>query len=398
LRPAADLLPGVSMTTVPTSTRPPLARIDELDGLRGILALWVAILHIISWCGLAPLAFPVPQLIKRLWNESSQGAVDTFIILSGFVISFLIHSRPQSYRQFMTGRFFRIYPVYFICLLLGFCSIGPFQYLLHHVSWQATNYFQPWLTPAADAQMARPYTHLLAHLTLLFGVIPEKILPNASVALLGPAWSITLEWQYYLVAPLLARLVYSRAALLLLGLVGAGGFILAHFWSNSFLPLKLPFFLVGIGSFHLYALAGRRKLPFNLAFAAVIVLVIIIAFSSQWMALALWTLVMACLLMNQKDEAPGSDPWARGLARLRRLLLHPILQQLGRISYPVYLIHLPIIIFLLLFLLHLQPAITSGMALTLLLLIGLPLILLAAWLLHQLVEKPLMRYGARFTR
>ena len=48
------------MTTPSITARQSPSRIDELDGLRGILALWVALIHIISWCGLAPLAFSLP--------------------------------------------------------------------------------------------------------------------------------------------------------------------------------------------------------------------------------------------------------------------------------------------------------------------------------------------------
>src|SRR5271170_6155223 len=181
------------MTThLSSPTRQPLFRIDELDGLRGILALWVALIHIISWCGLAPLAFPFPALAKRLWNDSAQGAVDVFIILSGFVITHLLYSRPQSYRQFMIGRFFRIYPVYLVCLLLGLSTIGFVSSMLDHAPWHNAPYFQAWLLPTVTAQSAHPLAHLVAHLTLLFGLIPEQLMPNASTTLLGPAWSITL--------------------------------------------------------------------------------------------------------------------------------------------------------------------------------------------------------------
>ena len=290
------------MTNNPITAKPSLSRIDELDGLRGILALWVALIHIISWCGLAPLAFAIPLAAKRLWDESAQGAVDIFIILSGFVITYLLNSRPQTYRQFMLGRFFRIYPVYFICLLLGWATIGAVSFILNHAPWHEIPYFQDWASPAAAAQSAHPFAHLWAHFTLLFGIIPEKIMPSASVTLLGPAWSITLEWQYYLLAPFLARWIFSRAGLLLLGLVCASGFILAHFWSAAFLPLKLPLFLVGIGSYHLFTNAPNwRMRPRFVATAVVATLTAVVSISWHWMALSVWTLVLGCLLLNPSE-------------------------------------------------------------------------------------------------
>ena len=386
------------MTVNSHIAKPALSRIDELDGLRGILALWVALIHIVAWCGMAPHAFPVPAIVKRFFDESSQGAVDVFIILSGFVITYLLGSRRQSYRQFMTGRFFRIYPVYLFCLLLGFSTIHFASSLLMHAPWHETPYFQEWLTPTVTAQAASPISHLLAHLTLLFGVIPEKMMPSASGTLLGPAWSITLEWQYYLLAPLLARLIFFRAGLLLLGLVGASGFFLSRYWSGSFLPVQLPLFLVGIGSYNLYRNAYRwRAVPDRVALAAVIIIAAVITISWHWMALTVWSLVLGCLFLNE-DAGQSHDFIRRRLGGLRRMLLRPALQWLGKISYPIYLVHWPVIIFLLVGLLHLQPEITPAAALTTLLVVGLPVIIFASWLLHKLVEKPLMQFGRKFTK
>jgi peptidoglycan/LPS O-acetylase OafA/YrhL len=387
---------------MPTHTSPiiklPFSRIDELDGLRGILALWVALIHIISWCGLAPLAFSIPATAKRLWDESAQGAVDVFIILCGFVITYLLYSRPQPYGQFMIGRFFRIYPVYLVCLLLGFSTVGFTSFLLNHASWRETPYFQAWLSPAATAQSTRPISHLLTHLTLLFGVIPEKIMPKASTTLLAPAWSITLEWQYYLLAPLLARLVFFRASWVLLGLVGASSFIFSHFWSDSFLPIKLPLFLVGIGSFHLYIHARRQQMSSRfITFSMLIIVASIVSISWHWMALTVWTLVFGCLILDAND-CQSDVFWGRWLGGLRKLLLKPALQELGKISYPLYLIHWPIIILLMFGLIHWQPDITSTRALIIMLFVGLPVILGAAFLLHQFIEAPMMKFGKRFSQ
>lgn len=386
------------MTNDLLATKRPLPRIDELDGLRGILALWVTVVHIISWCGLTPLAFPVWGLFKRLWSESAQDAVSVFIILSGFVISYLIHSQRQSYGRFMAGRFFRIYPVYLICLLLGFFSIGSVSFLLQHAPWHNNADFQDWMSAAAMAQTDRPIPHLLAHLTLLFGMIPEKIMPAAAYTLLGPAWSITLEWQYYLIAPLLARLVFYRGGWLLLAVIMAGGFVFSHFWTGSFLPLQIQWFLIGIGSFHLYMNEPLKQTnPKCLAFAVVIICAAAVAVSWHWMALCVWAVVLGSLLLAARTSVQ-TDGYARFLTGCRRQLNRPKLQWLGKISYPVYLVHWPVIIFLLTGILRCQPDMNPVLVLALIFIIGLPLILLSAWLLHIIVEKPMMKFGKKFNR
>ena len=234
-----------------SAAKPSSFRIDELDGLRGILAFWVALSHIFCWCGFALFPFALPGLFRstasRGWTQFSfaGGAVDTFIILSGFAISCMLHVRPQSYGRFMTGRFFRIYPVYLLCLLAGYATIHVMPGIVSAAAWRENEYFTLYVRPVIQAAQAHPAAHLLAHLSMLYGIIPERILPQAPVTLLAPAWSITLEWQYYLLAPFLAWFARRPAGLLVLGVVGCGTEVYEHFWSSAFLPEKLPLFLSG---------------------------------------------------------------------------------------------------------------------------------------------------------
>jgi peptidoglycan/LPS O-acetylase OafA/YrhL len=226
---------------------------------------------------------------------------------------------------------------------------------------------------------------------LLFGIIPEKILPQAPFTLLAPAWSITLEWQYYLLAPFLAWFVRRPVGLLALGIVGCVDMVYSHYWVGAFLPQKLPLFLVGIGSFHLYANAEYLKhfrLRLNV-FAALIAATLIVGW--HWLALLIWIIVFGCVLADQnlKNEKFLQIP--------RQFLLQPALQFVGKISYPLYLVHWPIIIFLMAGIISWRPDISAGTALVTMLAVGLPIILFASWLLHKWVEKPLMQYGKKFT-
>lgn len=81
---------GAAAQVDPTAAR----KLPELEGLRGLLALWVATSHILCWCGLAGL--PVPHLLSGLWANFvyAQPSVDVFVILSGFAIFHLLHEKP----------------------------------------------------------------------------------------------------------------------------------------------------------------------------------------------------------------------------------------------------------------------------------------------------------------
>ena len=373
-------------------------RIDELDGLRGILALWVALSHIFCWCGYSQWPFALPHLLnstaQKSWVQFSfaAAAVDTFIILSGFAISYMLHSRPQTYGQFMTGRFFRIYPVYLVCLLSGFLTFHAIPSIIDSVSWHDNEYFNLYMRPVLASELAHPATHLVSHLTLLFGLIPDKLLPGGAFSLVPPAWSITLEWQYYLLAPFLAWFARRPAGLIVLGIISCGEHVYSHFWSAAFLPERLPLFLIGIGSYHLYASSDRWKHSrYRLQIlAAALAAVLIVDWHS--LALFIWICVFSGVLADE------GNPAERLLFPIRRFLLKRPLQFVGAISYPLYLVHWPVIVGSMAFLVIWQPGISSGGALGIMLAVTLPAILTVAWLLHILVEKPLMQFGKRFTR
>jgi peptidoglycan/LPS O-acetylase OafA/YrhL len=372
-----------------------LGRVDELDGLRGLLSLWVVLAHIFCWTGFMEF-FTAPHAFRPILVEfiGAGGAVETFMILSGFAISFLLNKRHQSYGQFMLGRFFRIYPVYFVCLLLGFMVALHFTpYVLHTAQWRGTVYFE-WNRSWSSSELSETGWQAFWHLTLLNGLIPRRLLSNATATFLVPAWSISLEWQYYLVAPFLARFVRSGAGLLFLTALAWLGLRLAHGWTNphvAFLPAQLPLFLIGIGSYHLYEqfakLLHRRSSVFAVPVAALLATGILTSWHST--ALTLWALGFGCIFIQ------GDDPLSRTLSALRAFLLYRWLQRLGHISYCVYLVHWPLLIAFLAALLYWRPEISSTHALLLMLFLGLPLILFVASILHTWIERPLMTLGKR---
>ena len=366
------------------------ARVDELDGLRGILAMWVAVSHVLCLNGLA--SFTPPRHFGRIWTEFifAQPAVQVFIIMSGFVISFLIHARKNTYFGYMRGRFFRIYPTYLVCLSIGIGTIWLKPFILHSALWHDCLYFH-WMADTLQCEDRHFTAHLLSHLTLLNGIIPVKALAGATGTLLTPAWSISLEWQYYILAPLIAILVRSELSLLLLIAISYIGAKYSSYWANphlAFLPAQLPLFLIGIGSYHIYERLGvKSKEASNNGLLVAAFLGTAVLLSWHTTALVFWGIVFGSLLID------GSGFFARFFLGCRHILLHSWLQRLGSISYPLYLVHWPLLIIWMSLLLHLQPMISSAQSAVLTMLIAMPGILFVSILLHKYVEKPLMKFG-----
>jgi len=106
-----------------------------LDGLRGLLALWVLTYHL----SMTVLAKPTP------WGNGAV-AVDIFMLLSGFLMAYHWELRKDRFTSFFSQtidfwirRFFRITPVYWT-LLIGGKSDKPYH--LHGPPMPAQAFFR----------------------------------------------------------------------------------------------------------------------------------------------------------------------------------------------------------------------------------------------------------------
>src|SRR5271155_3573797 len=81
-----------------------MGRFKRLDGIRGLLALYVMLGHAL------PLTI-APAIIQSLFSHGEAG-VDLFFALSGLVIAFSLQRFGASFRPFIAARARRLFPVY----------------------------------------------------------------------------------------------------------------------------------------------------------------------------------------------------------------------------------------------------------------------------------------------
>lgn len=168
-------------------------RLRELDGIRGLAILMVIVYHYLNYVDTK--ALPFMRLPCRLLDITWSG-VDLFFVLSGFLIAgILLDSRTSTtyYRTFYMRRFHRILPLYTVWLVAF--SIGLF---------------------AVTRFGALQYS------TVFNSVIPLASFPlfaqnffQAARQSFGPAWmditwSLAAEEQFYLLLPLIIRVLDRR--------------------------------------------------------------------------------------------------------------------------------------------------------------------------------------------
>ena len=372
-------------------------RLECLDGLRGVLAVYVLLSHLVPFTVLpAWVAWPLSH---------GEAAVDLFFVLSGLVIVRSLEHYHYRARPFLIARAARIFPV--------FLPVFALAVIVQPVSFNFAT--MPWIVPDSPARMiwsqgwpASWKTDLLAHLTMLHGMFPNGVFPNVWVSFLGAAWSLSTEWQFYtLVALIGARFGHGargqwRLVILLLGLAVAAvawHAVVPHGWqfSRAFLPNKAMYFALGVAS-AAWLDDARARWRFLAVLGVAMALCLVHDDAIKALAPLAWVLCLAAQwARGQRARGQsGRGQWAGlgwpGLGGLGALLGSAPLRWLGSISYSLYLVNEPIQKLL-------------GVALTdavdrramLFTLIWVPAAVLlpisAAWWLHYQIEMPALRRG-----
>jgi peptidoglycan/LPS O-acetylase OafA/YrhL len=357
-------------------------RLECLDGLRGLLAVYVMLSHMM------PFAAAPAWLLQPL--SHGLAAVDVFFILSGMVIVLSLDGLGYRAGPFLTARAFRIFPVFLVVFLFAL-AVQPLV-----IPYQA----MPWIEPDslarrlwADGWPSDWLGNITAHLTMTHGLFPDGTWPYVYLGFLGAAWSLSTEWQFYLLAVLAARpgrewhvawgLLALAAAALAWNHLAPPGWL----FSRAFLPNKAHFFALGIASAAL--MRGRPQRSLIAPFGAVLAVVLAICLTGgvgKTAAPLVWTLCLAAQMQASRLLRPLAV-----VLRCRTLLW------LGAVSYCLYLVNEPVQKLLglgLAFLAAGQPLLFSVLWLPLAALLPIG----AAWWLHSAIEQPALRWGKRIVK
>ena len=363
------------------SLPPARARLEFLDALRGLAAVYVLVYHM--------LLLPQPNLLAPRWAEkvalNGGTGVTMFFIVSAFS---LYYTMPLRLRErsptfnFYLHRFFRIAPLFYF-LIAATLVRDAWAFGVRHS------------LPEIGASMA-----------FLFNLIPTR-----QEGFVWVSWTIGVEMLFYAVFPLLyarvktlgASIALFFASLMLWQVVGLmlDYSVMPEAWKQSILHWNVlrhfPIFAVGIVIYHVFVSLPHAHAPSESAtgtgnalvwagvfgYAALLQgwLPNVFGDSYYWQGL-----VFACMFMGL-----ALSPW--------RLVVNRATRFLGKISYSVYLVHTTVIFFLAPvyhWIYRHAPSLTAcflgSLALTLLLVLPL------SWLTYRFVEEPGIRLGKRISR
>ena len=338
-------------------------RLAELDGLRGFALLMILAFHSIYQEG----AFPAGSFLA--WLQRSVGldwtALDLFFVLSGFLIGgILMDSRlsPNYFKTFYARRFYRIVPVYYVWVLLYIALIG---------------FAGAEVTRLSNSGVRPPLTLAIISYFLFVQNSFTMDLYGFAGAWFGHLWSLAVEEQFYLVAPLVVRLARPKFLKWILAAVVALAIAVRLYlryvvqatptYITTRTICRMDALAIGMLAACLYrSESGSLWLAQNLralrailavAFAGVVWLFLYAygsvtpamqTFGFTWMAF-----FYATVLLLAVQHRTG---WLAGFLR------NPLCRELGTVSYCVYLIHVIVNVCLHAVIFHRAPRISTPSA------------------------------------
>lgn len=364
-------------TSIP-ALEPPAPRLEFLDGLRALAALYVVLNH--SSYEVWPLGLPTaPAWTHILYYGHT--AVDLFIVISGFSLMLPIVRGRGSLRggafNFFKKRARRIVPPYYFALIFSLMLIVTLVGRPTGTHW--------------DISLPVTFRDVIYHILLL-----QDFLPQDLYKINHAFWSISLEWWIYFLFPALVfawkRFGVGITLVLSFALTLALCTICVHKYGQTFTLQYIALFVMGmLGCEIVYTQnPALQQIRDRLPWEPMTVL------AAGVFALAVTGNIPHLTQLERSDVLAGFCAMCllvllsiRSKNLLRRILSRKPMMFLGSFAYSLYLIHAPLIQVIwqyMLHPLHLSPTPTF----VLLAVLGAPMIIAASYVFFLFCERPFM--------
>jgi peptidoglycan/LPS O-acetylase OafA/YrhL len=335
----------------------------RLPALRALTSLrFFAAMHVVLYHLSTEHTYKAVPLLGRFLMSGYTG-VSLFFVLSGFILAYN-YREVKDRRDFWISRFARVYPVYWIALMLGVAySFAPASHMVHF--WVplglCLTLLHTWYPPFADSFNGPGWTlSVEAFFYALFPFLVVWLRRFGDRAMLA-FWAVYVA---ALSAPVGMHLFAPES-----GSAGATAYYLT--WA-TLPPVHLPMFVIGVYLGIRYLKSGDRRSSWPLWLGAAGSLVLLCAAPAELYA----PLRKGLLVMTYAALIYGLASVRRGWLTNRWMVLG------GEISFSIYILQMPVIRTVLGITRRLGWGFYPGGAAVVLVLIG------VSWLAYRFVELP----------
>ncbi|MBL7937397.1 MAG: acyltransferase [Bacteroidia bacterium] len=316
-----------------------------------------------------------------------------FFVLSGFLITYLLLEEKSRYtkikiRDFYIRRVLRIWPLYYLILIIGFFILPHFN--IFHISYLENSFHDNFNT----------------NLILYVGILPNLAFSMfPAVPNIGQAWSIGVEEQFYLLWPwvisksknivktlliIITTIVLLKVCVLLMG----------NFYSHSSWYKVLKLFVAmskfecmaigGIGAYYLFTKDDVLSIIYNKAiFLVSITMVPVLIYITpdvlQDGIHIVYSILFLIIILNISN------------GNMFRKNENIILNYLGKISYGLYMYHLMIIPFVLYVFKNTISISSEGLSNILIYTGTISLTIVISSISYHFLETPFIKFKSKFS-
>ncbi len=386
------------------------SRIGYLDGIRGLAALAVTVLHAFQMFGygLEPLGIVsdslltggvIDQILPPLFTNVIQFgafAVEIFIVISGYSLMLGVVRSKNGRVKGGIGAYFkrrirRIWPPYYAALLILLLVIA----------------FVPGMNTKSNMywDLALPVTPgaVVSHIFFFHYLFPDWFF-----SINPPMWTVALEEHIYVLFPFVLLPLWRRVGAWRLVIVGSIGSIAAwhllspwfagaNFWYIGLFTMgaaaatigfsandtaskwrdRLPWGKLGVGILVFFYIFYQYQLRVDMSFHRF-----------PWLDDLILGAGVACILLSLTETWKLQSEKPSATSRVLTFLEAPPVIWLGIFSYSLYLMHAPILA--LCALLIRDAGFTSTEAYLLIVMAGVPIAVAGSYLFHRVFERPFM--------
>lgn len=223
-----------------------------------------------------------------LFGERMTGgivAVQAFYMISGFYMALILNEKYKdkkgSWKLFITNRILRLYPVYWLVLILAVATS-----FIGYTVWGKPFYLYGWMAQPDNIHWTVIVFAVIANLFMIgsdwmfftgvnrttgyleFTKTSLDYKPMTANMLFVPQiWTLGIEVVFYLVAPFLVRRRWWLQLLILLASLGWRYYVYTEKfwswdpWSYRFFPFEIALFMAGSLAYQLYTYLRTKVIP-----------------------------------------------------------------------------------------------------------------------------------------